>query len=109
MEAKDAISAHKNTYSYEAGTKAGQNLQIFWDTLHIAQPYRFSILAIKKNSDQSHFARLKPGAKFIREEMSVLSICQLQKKYSYEAGRWDEKSAQDSSEGRTMCALPAPG
>ena len=88
---------------------SGQNGFFFRDALHLAHPARSSTFFSEKKSEKRHFAMVQPGAKFIRDEISVLSIYQFPKKYSYEDKVRYKKSAQDSPEHRTMCAQLSSG
>ena len=59
--------------------------QKFWDALHLAQPCRFGIVYDQVKERKSHFAKVQPGVKFIREEIPVLSLSQFQKKIFIQA------------------------
>ena len=63
---------------------SGQNGFFFRDALHLAHPARSSTFFSENKSEKRHFAMVQPGVKFIRDEISVLSIYQFQKKYSYD-------------------------
>ena len=60
---------------------SGQNGFFFRDALHLAHPARSSTFFSEKKNEKRHFAMVQPGPKFIRDEISVLSIYQFQKKH----------------------------
>ena len=55
---------------------SGQNGFFFRDALHLAHPARSSTFFSEKKNEKRHFAMVQPTAKFIRDEISVLSIYQ---------------------------------
>ena len=83
-DAKDATSAHEKILADPTlpGTIGNfRSKRIFFrDALHLAHPARSSTFFSEKKSEKRHFAMLQPGAKFIRDEISVLSIYEFQKK-----------------------------
>ena len=87
---------------------SGQNIFFFRDALHLAHPARSSTFFSEKKNEKRHFAMVKPGVKIIRDEISVLSIYEFQKIYSYDTD-WPIFSAQDSPEHSTRCAQLSSG
>ena len=83
-DAKDATSAHEKILADPTlpGTIGNfRSKRIFFrDALHLAHPARSSTFFSEKKSEKRHFAMVQPGVKFIRDEISVLSIYEFQKK-----------------------------
>ena len=112
-DAKDATSAHEKILADPTlpGTIGNfRSKRIFFrDALHLAHPARSSIFTVKKKErktslrDGTTRCKIHPGWNFRPLHISI------SKKYSYEGKVRYKKSAQDSPESRTMCALPAPG
>ena len=87
---------------------SGQNGYFFRDALHLAHPARSNTFFSEKKSEKRHFAMVQPTPKFIRDEISVLSIYQFQKKI-FIRYRLQIFSAQDSPEHSTRCAQLSSG